>query len=351
MIRSKIIRSASSLVIVILLVLLLVFDNESTQAVSAALTLAIDKVIPPLFPYMVISSVIVSCDLLSPISDRIPMDKWLGLPRCTAPVMLMGWLCGYPIGAAGSVKLFESGEISSDDASRLCALSSVCGPAFLLGSVSAMWNSKSYGIILYAAQILFAITSAVLFKKKAMYKKSPTKKTINKNNISFASALCTAVSDAAVTSLVVCAYITFFSVIETMLSMFFPKISFIFKSVLEFSGGCEFGASIGGKLGMVCTGFAVGFGGCSVFMQICNIIGSSNISFRRTFLTKLSGGIILAAISLIFYCFYPLPVNEYIHVDVTYISIHKIIISLIILVFLVFFGKIAGRINYFKTKY
>ena len=302
MIKRKILSSVTSMLAVILLILFLIFEEESSAAVVSALTLCALRVIPALFPYMVISSVIVSLDLLGPICCYIPTERIFALPCGSASVILTGLLCGFPVGAAGACRLYESGKLTKNEAERLIVFSSGASPAFLCGTVASLWDSKKYGIFLLISQTVLSLICGMLLSKIG-------NKDINvghnkenvKEKVSFPAALCKAVSDAASASLSLTAYVTFFRVISVIASAVLPYIYLPMSAVAEFSFGCVSGASIGGYTGAFICGFAIGFSGLSVFMQIYNITAKSFLDIKYYLPVKTLCGIILGFLSCLFF--------------------------------------------------
>jgi|GEM_PF-615497 len=283
------------------MVLLLVMGDTAADAVSASLELCVTRVIPPLFPYMVLSSVILSLDLLRPLYRFIPTEKWFGMPRCAAPVLLTGFICGFPVGASGAARLVRDKKLSPENAAKLCAVSSAASPAFVIGTVGQWWT-KEYGIILWLTQVLTSLLLAVtVFRSDcpsgsiAADDKPPAQ--------SATECLCDAVSSAARSCLNVTAYITFFGTAAVLLSALLPPLAPLFSAALEFSRGASFGARIGGLYGIILTGAAVGFSGISVLMQTASFLIPAGVSVRPTVCAHLAVMSVSAAVSALYYLF------------------------------------------------
>ena len=120
--KSKILSSLNAVLLGLMLVFLLVFSDEATDAARNALHISSVSVIPSLFTYIVLCGVITKLDLLSPLGRLIPAEKLFGLPECTSPVILMGLVCGFPVGASCTADLYSVGAISKSDAERLSRL-------------------------------------------------------------------------------------------------------------------------------------------------------------------------------------------------------------------------------------
>ncbi len=290
--------------------LLLIYEPYVSEAVRDTLALFFQRVLPPLFPYMVVSRVIVSMDLLSPLGRWMNLPHLFRLPEKAASVALTGLLCGFPVGAAGTCTLYENGGIGKRDAGRLTALSSNTSPAFLLGTVAVLWNSRAYGIFLFAVQtitaLILAFSAARLIPSDSVTDVCTGERDSSAPCASFTEELCLAVSGGASACLTVCAYIVFFRVTAVLFSQMLPGLAPVFRVLFEFSSGCADGAAAGGYAGIFMTGFAVGFAGLSVMMQNYNFIGKYGIPTKVLWLTKGLQGILCGGASVWFYHIFPL---------------------------------------------
>lgn len=296
MIKRKTYSSVAALAVCAILILLLIFEDKASSAARESLTLVIERVLPPLFPYMVISSVIISLDLLEPLYSLVPTEKLFRLPRCTAQVILCGLLCGFPIGAAGAARLCGNKRINAREAGVLCAISSYTSPAFLVGTVGKWWGSGNFGVYLFVMQILFCFISGIVLSRICLPKNDTnTASTDFSAKSGLPSALCNAIHDASLSCLAITGYIVFFRVSAVLLSSVLPVFAPIFTVLFEFSCGSLYGAQVGGILGAALTGFAVGYSGLAVLMQCCNFTASLGVPMKYYICTKIAEGAFLAA--------------------------------------------------------
>ena len=281
------------------MLLLLIFGDAAAHAVSDSLALCVTRVIPPLFPYMVLSSVILSMDLAAPLYRRIPTEKWFGLPRSAAPVLLTGFLCGFPVGASGAAQLVRDGKLSRSDAAALCAVSSAASPAFVIGSLGSQWT-REYGLILWLTQVAVSLfLAAFVFRGSGV---SPSVQTASEKAVpSAVQSLCTAVTSAAQSCIAVTAFVTFFGTAAALLSVLIPPLTPLFSAVLEFSRGASFGAQTGGLYGIILTGASVGFAGVSVLMQTASFLLPEKIPMKPVISAKLVTMTSSAAVSAVYY--------------------------------------------------
>jgi len=343
MIFRKILFAAATLTVCFLAVLLLVYEPYASEAVRDTLALFVHRVLPPLFPYMVIARLTVSFDLLAPFGRRMRLNRLFRLPDCAASVILTGLLCGFPVGAAGACTLHEQGRISSGAAGRLTALSANAGPAFVMGTVAALWNSGRYGVFLWLVQTMSAVLIAGIAARTCRVEE-PSEKTGELPAAgTFSGEMCRAVSESASACLCVCAYIVFFRVTAVLLSRLIPAMAPVFSVLFEFSTGCADGASIGGYAGIFMTGFAVGSAGLSVMMQNYNFIGRRGIPAKMLWITKALQGIVCGTASMLFYRIHPLVPAGSAAVSGLHFSWNAGILTLAVLLLLSKIYKISKR--------
>lgn len=109
------------------------------DGITEGLKICFYTVLPSMFPFMVLASYIVKSDIFSPVYKAIaPVTKLLfKQPPCTAGVIVMSLIGGFPIGAKMTASLLERGQITKNQAQRLNGFCINCGPAFAVTAVGA----------------------------------------------------------------------------------------------------------------------------------------------------------------------------------------------------------------------
>ncbi len=278
-----------------LFVAILFFKNSQATAewVSRGLSLCAKRLIPSLFPFMVVSSLLCSAqagDALFGALSR-PFGALLGIGAHGTRALIIGWLCGFPVGAKCASSLFRNGYIGEHEYTTLLCVCSTPSPAFLIGGVGAsMLGSPSFGIFLYILSLLcsLAVGSLLCIGKKA----SPRAKTVyaqKKASISLSASLTSAVSDAGVGMLNICAFVVFFSAflgaLDGMLSpLGLPRIirSLIF-CLFELTSGIESVCALSPQKTLPLIALAMGWSGLSVHFQTISICGGMGKHTSRYF--------------------------------------------------------------------
>lgn len=267
-------------------------------------------VLPVLFPYMVLSRLIVSLDLLSPLVRCLHLDTRLSL-SCTVPVVwLLGNLCGYPVGAAECAALVRHGRLDTRRAAILCGLASHGNPVYIVQVVGLLyWKNALFGWLLFAAQLLFAsILSFIMWKrwhKSAIHVPTENMTLQDNDSANVLSALSMAIGDSAAATVPICGAVVFYSMIIALLPPMPIWVKAMLSAILEFTSGVSKGTAYGGIYGVVITGFALGFGGLSVLTQIAERLRGTGISIRYTILCKLCEGFWMALAAAILWTILP----------------------------------------------
>ena len=282
-----------------LFLIILFFKNSQAASawVSRGLELCAKKLIPSLFPFMVISSLIVLLDVGKHIFAvfKKPFSALFGISSDAVCALCLGWLCGFPVGAKCAGALYDSGRISLGEYKKTVCISSTPSPAFLIGTVGgSMLGSVRAGILIYtasvAASILLGIGLNFCVKddgERVSGNSAPRKRP------SFSEALTRSVADSAVDMLKVCAFIVFFSAflgaIEQLLDTIYlsDTLEAIIFSAFELTSGTARICELGANSCLALASAAAGWSGLSVHFQIMTICNGRNLKFNSYFIFHL----------------------------------------------------------------
>ena len=285
--------------ILALAVFLLARTADAGDAVTRALSICINSVVPSLFPYMVVSSLIVSSGCAVWLGKKIsaPFEHIFHLPGAGCAAVFLGFAAGFPVGARTACELYEEGMCTREEAQRLCALCNNTGPAFIIGGIGAgLFGDVRTGYALCALQLISALICAFLY---AAGKR--TARTTVHPEVSFKPDFTSAVTGAALSCLNVSAYIVFFSVLGTLVrSVTVGRAARLYPAVcalLEITSGAREAASIGGDSGFVLAAFAVGWGGLCVHAQSSAFMVKSGLDMKNYICRKLLHGFLCAALA------------------------------------------------------
>lgn len=292
---------------------LLIRSDVAEAAALDALKMCATVIIPSLFPYMVISSMIVSTGAADRIGSRLSglTGAVFRLPGCTGGAVILGALCGFPVGAKTACELYERSNIRRRECERLIAIANNTGPSFVIEVVGAhFWGSRGMGLTIYIAQIL----SALLIGWISSGKEALTTITQHdqSQNCDMLQCLSQSITHSARSVISVCGFIVFFAVITTLIGQLLSggHLSFVVPiaaAVLEFSTGASSAADLGGTPGAFLTGFAVGWSGISVFAQCKVFTVKHGISLRFAAICKAIQGLMTGLAASVYYALWFTP--------------------------------------------
>ena len=120
---------------------LMLYPQESMQAARDGLTLCGNVIIPSLFPFFVLSSLVVELGLAGYLGRMLEgvMRPLFNVSGVCASAFALGFVGGYPVGARTAIDLYQKGMCTRTEAERLLAFCNNSGPAFILGVVGAVF--------------------------------------------------------------------------------------------------------------------------------------------------------------------------------------------------------------------
>ena len=262
------------------LFLILRHSDTAVTHMSRGLALCVKTVIPSLFPFMVLSELIVSAgcgDLLGRLCER-PMRYLFGISGAGACALIMGMICGFPIGTKTALSLYRHGQITRKECARLICFCNIPSSAFLINAVGvSLFGSRRFGLILYGLCVLTSMLIAWLFHLIQPLPKNENASLPSESTIGI-SAFTRAVTSSATAMLYVCAYVVFFTAlvgtlgeILTGLGAGQSVIALLF-GFFELSGGVMQAAAISDpNSARWIAALLCGWSGLSVHLQILSL--------------------------------------------------------------------------------
>lgn len=289
------------------LVLVLCRSEVAIQYVTRGLLLCARTVIPSLFPFMVLSEILVTGRLLERPLRRVtrPLGGLLHLPAAGCTAVILGLVCGFPVGAKCATLAHREGLLSKQEAERTVAIANVPSSAFLISAVGVtLWENRAFGVSLYACVLISALTVGILLGHISQKEEKAAKScdTVCNSPPRLGARLFTdAIASATHSILLVCAYVIFFSALVGTLGALLEDsrlsgegVAALF-AIFELSGGVSRISGLGNTLhAALLTAFAVGWSGLSVHCQVLSICNGSGLSLRPYLLARVLSAILCA---------------------------------------------------------
>ncbi len=293
------------------MLLLLLASSQVSEGVYHALCMCAHMIIPALFPFMVLSELIISnleCRIQKATQDKIPTHCMiLGVPKIGLLAFVMGILCGFPLGVKCTSDLYRAGQLTKKEAEQLLAFCNNTGPAFLIiGIGERLLGNRSIGLILYALQILCALLTGLIMARIDNHDDTAQYTVSSCPNMKNGHGLATAIRRSTASILSVCGMIIFFSVPISFLQMLIKNqhlLCFI-SSFLEIGNAATAAATLYldaplAALIFLCN--AICFGGLSVHLQASLFLEGSGLSIKKHFAGKLLQAALAASLLYLLY--------------------------------------------------
>ena len=317
---------------------LMFWPQEAMEAAREGLRLCYNVILPSLFPFFVLSALVVDLGLAGYIGRALEglMRPLFNVPGACASAFALGFVGGYPVGARTALSLYQKGMCTKTEAERLLAFCNNSGPAFILGVVGAgVFASSKVGLLLYLAHAAAPVCVGLLFrfyKREGKRRERRASPTFEAERITV--AFTGAIKNSFLSTLNICAFVVFFTVVIKLLflSGLLPGLAGVLGALLSplgfstrwaerlLTGLIELTSGVwtltgdgstSGKLSM--AAFLLGWAGLSVHCQVLSFIGGSGLSVRTYIGGKLLHGGLSALFIGLLLRFFPLeePVAAY----------------------------------------
>ncbi len=273
-------------------------------------------VLPALLPFMFFTKTLTELGVAEILATKFKLfPKIFKVPSVAVYVFVLSILSGYPVGAKIVADLYESGNITKEEAYKITTFTSNSGPMFILGSVGiGMFANKKLGIIILISHILGALINGLVYRNHKEKNLEKNKKIIVKNNLSLGELMWNTVNSV----LIIGGFIAlFFVIIEILnnlhifspISNLFSSIfncnsnifNAIFNGIFEITRGCLDISKLGLNeffSGLLCT-FIISFGGLATAMQAFVFLKKFDMRFSFFIKQKITHAIFASIISII----------------------------------------------------
>ena len=260
-----------------ILFLLTCLPGPSAKGVLDGLKSCVFQVIPALFPFFVVTGLILES----------PLAEWLGLAlypvtrlglgirqRRAATVLLLCWLGGFAVAASAISRAYRQGVLDCRQAMLLLVCGVGSSPAFVVNTVGLlMLGSAPLGVCLLGAMLVANMCTALAFRLMLalrLEKASPAPSGTNAPAAGEAAGLVGSIQNAVHSMLIVCGFVVFFRFLCEAAAQALSLDAagfYVLCAGLEVTSGCAAGAALPGYAALACCA-ALSVQSLSVFLQV-----------------------------------------------------------------------------------
>ena len=197
---------------------LICWPKEVSTAVQEGLQLCYNVILPSLFPFFILTSLVISLGLAGYLGRLLEpvMRPLFHVGGSCAAALALGFVGGYPVGARAALTLYEEGQCTRTECERLLAFCNNSGPAFILGVVGAgVFADSRVGLLLCLVHAAASLCVGLVFR---FYHRGEEKGGLRRASSPiaaqrFTTAFTGAVKGAVTSTLNICAFVVCFTVI------------------------------------------------------------------------------------------------------------------------------------------
>lgn len=312
---------------------LVLFPEQSMDAGRQGLQLCTNVIIPSLFPFFVLSSLVIELGMARYLGQALERLMWplFRVGGVGASALVLGLVGGYPVGAQTAIRLYEKNLCSKEETQRLLAFCNNSGPAFILGVVGAgVFGSGTIGLLLYLSHAAACLCVGLLFRfyGKRTPCSPPSRSAPHFQTTRFSTALTSGIKSSFTSVLNICAFVLFFSVVirllflcgimdavAGLLAILLSPLGFdrvlarqLLTGLLEVSSGVTSLSRSSGLPGQISmAAFMLGWAGLSVHCQVLSFLGDSGLSPGTYLAGKALHGALSAFFTMLLSRVFPLP--------------------------------------------
>lgn len=293
-----------TILFLILTYFILTHSDISLYYAFHGFTLWYSKMIPSLLPFMIISGILIRMNLSEKFAGILhPIFKRIF--KCRANVsygIMLGFLCGFPMGARVCTDLYKNHKISLTEARFLLYFTNNIGPVYFCSFVIPLLELTPplpyllgmygipflYGIVLRYTRFRNMVTEADGLVQDTV---ELSHNTINKSSL--LDAVDDSIKSAVQSILMLCGYMILFNTLNILPHYLLPSLHVYLAPLLEITGGL----SMLGKTLPLYSLCLLSFGGFSCIAQTNSMITGTELSIREYIIHK----VIITLFAVLFY--------------------------------------------------
>ena len=271
----------------LLLVFLLRFPEEALSASRDGLNLWLNTLLPTLLPFIILTGILIHTGMvekllkpLSPVWSHI-----FGISPSGAYALLLGLLCGYPMGAKITSDLYGCGRISKREAEYLLTFTNHASPVFIYTYlIHICLNDRFHPWLIYGPLLLSSCLTMIFFRFFVYRNRTRTPDTFfsEKNKEPSAPGVTGTLLDASImngfeTITLLGGYILLFSILSAFVRHYWnarEMTEYLFLGALELTTGLHQLARSGFSpvLRYLCSMPMAAFGGVCILAQTKSLL-------------------------------------------------------------------------------
>jgi len=293
---------------IILLFSILINNKLVFETINYSLNIWVNTLIPSMFPFFVISDILINYNLVEFIPKFIInlFSYIFNISKTSTTIFFLSLISGFPSSARNIKNYYNKKLISLEEANHILLFTHFSNPMFILTTIGIFFlNNQMYGYIILISHYLGNFIIGILLRNKSIItNKNYTKEKIICQN--FSKTLISSIKSSIDTLLLILGTLTSFLIVSSFFVEFFdfsPYPEMILKGILEMTMGLKELSllNISDIYKIVISTMFISFGGLSVHLQIISQIVDTEINYHNFFITRIFHAILSGLISYIIF--------------------------------------------------
>lgn len=304
--KEKLFNILVVMVCVFILGFLLINKQLIYGTISYALLMWVNNLIPAMFPFFIISDILINYNITDYIPKKIKeFCKWLfNITDNCLSILILSMVSGFPSNARNARSMYDKGMITAMDANHILMFSHFSNPVFVLTTVGLFFfKYERAGVILLITHYLSNFLVGIIFRgsfshdsKGGVFDK--------RKRLSLGNVFIDAIKKSVDTVLSICGIVTVFLVLSTIvvdIGNFNSYNGMLIKGLFEITIGIEAlsGLALSLRMKMIIASFFLAFGGLSVHVQVLSQLTDTDIKYHYFFVGRLIQSIIAIFLTFI----------------------------------------------------
>lgn len=293
--------------------ILLYFNSLAKEGTLRGLLLWFNNVLPTLFPFMIVTSFIMETEAYRPLIYLLskPVSLLFGISGNAAYPILVGFLCGFPMGSKITADMVKKGNLTVTEGNILLSFCNNVSPPFILYFILNYTlkivgiHVKKYLLVMFLSPFITGVIMSKIILHKSLSLKTNNPISYNtvksENDISIIDKC---ILGSALSQIKLCGYIIIFSILCCFIRQYIHNyyICCILVGTLEITTGLNMICNLPFSFYKLALALCISsFGGICTLFQTYSMIKNSNLNIGIYLLGKLLNTLITFLLILVLY--------------------------------------------------
>ena len=296
--KSKIKNILIIIILIIITCYVIIKKNIVKESILYGINIWINYLIPSLFPFFVISDILINYNITSYIPTHLKslFKKIFNITDNMLTILLLSIISGFPSCGRNIKAMYEEKNITEEEANHLLVFAHYSNPVFILVTIPIILKINT-SIIILLSHYISTFIIALIIKKRFKHKENI--KIHNWNKLNFGNVLVESINKSVDSILSICGIIVTFYLLSTIivdiLNINIYEESLI-RGLLEITSGIESLKLVNTNTiyKSVITTCFLSFGGLSIHLQTKSYLINTKINYLyflvgRIYQTIISG--------------------------------------------------------------